>query len=807
MKVSLKKEINVIDVPEENSVVLTEITSDGYFRYKVVYRADPKKAIELKAITVKIEASSKPFIRQVPKILTANNIDRMVKNIQQKSSLAKDIARAQKTDVFFTYLSDISAKIPNTKTNTTRLALNPIITKETVVKLKPISDILKENIVLPVLENNIAGSVLPNLTREPTQAKAVSNELRFNGIDPVSLSGTRTNTIQSAKKVSSGLISRPNIPTNLTENQKNSLFGGLVNTINPSVNTQLQLSDMLNVLVDQPRTTVEIVEELEFPLSLLQGDFYLNLTLLNNNGIEIQSIYLSVPHIKNVSQFQIPTIPPKLEVAQTGIPGKNILYLKQMDLNAVGVSIYRKEIKTGIPQTDSLFSFVGNVDCTTTDDFVRVEDRVNNYGPIIYRAIPYSNDNVFSAEFAAAGSKGISSFGKRKTKKRRNFLSLFSKVTNEGIAIEIRDIPPGVNTLSLLRQDKTVFGDFSLVEVPRIISGEELSAPVVFLDTGVKQNRFYVYKVEMMYNQGDTEISSNQCIVEFNPITANIVNTFATPPVISSAGLDLDATFTLSSILISTNLDEIRNSLILQGLEQFYTSDIASLRQNLQNIIAYGIQRHNLTTGETEDFGIITTPNFSDILLGKTKGVKSLAAGSEYRYSVTTYFRAAETTLSSSERTVSTGLSSSYVLKPAKWRHPITLSYGNIVNEASLKRNHAKTPFSFGEIGSIIDINVSLANILPSIIEAKAQKLRKNSIILNWRIQGSVEKIDHFLVVLEILGMRTVVGKCHNISETNYFQFVDSLDDGEHGKLKYFIIPVYYDFSKGTEVSTNEVII
>ena len=55
--------------------------------------------------------------------------------------------------------------------------------------------------------------------------------------------------------------------------------------------------------------------------------------------------------------------------------------------------------------------------------------------------------------------------------------------------------------------------------------------------------------------------------------------------------------------------------------------------------------------------------------------------------------------------------------------------------------------------------------------------------------------------------MRTVVGKCHNISETNYFQFVDSLDDGEHGKLKYFIIPVYYDFSKGTEVSTNEVII
>jgi hypothetical protein len=100
-----------------------------------------------------------------------------------------------------------------------------------------------------------------------------------------------------------------------------------------------------------------------------------------------------------------------------------------------------------------------------------------------------------------------------------------------------------------------------------------------------------------------------------------------------------------------------------------------------------------------------------------------------------------------------------------------------------------------------------LADIVPSVIEAKAQKFGLSSTLVQWRVQGNNQKIDHFIVILEALGMRSVVGKCHNISESNYFQFVDSLDNDEHGKLTYYIVPVFYDFTRGTEIATNEVIV
>lgn len=809
MKVSLKKETNIIDVPED-AASLVDILSEGFYRYRVTYRADPRRVISNKAISVKIQASKRPSLHRPTKLLTGFNTDEVIRNLLQKSAITKDVGRSQKSDVFFTYMSDISAKIPNDKTNVLSFDSNPVISTETVLKLKPVSEISKENIVMPVLENNISTALVPDVQRNPVVAKAVSDKLVLQGVDPAAISGTRTRTIQSAKKVSGGLVAQPTvIPRVLNETEKVSLFGGLVNTINPSLNTQLRLTDLVNVLVNQPRTTIDIVEDLDIPIGLLQlDDFYLILTLVDKSGIEIQSLNISIPHSKNLAQLQIPVLPPKIEVLQTGLPGKNIIQVKQVDTNASGISLYRKEVKTGIPVVDAAFTFIGNIDCTAEQDFQRVEDNVNNFSPVLYRAIPYNDNNIFSAEFAAAGSKALKPFGKRRVLKRKNFASLTGLIVNEGISLEVRDIPAGVCLVRLLKRDATIFEQtFTLAGQPTFMSNEETTAPIFITDTQVKPNRTYEYRLELVYVDGDVEVGTNNLVITFNPITANIVDTSMSTPVVIQNGLELDAQFTLESSLIPTELDAVRQALESQGLGQYYSDAIAEERQNLQNIIAYGIQRTNLTTGEVEDFGVITSKTFSDRQLGKVKGVKPLVNGFEYRYTITTFFRAAETTLRTVERTVETGMSSSYVLQPARWRHPVTLLYGNLVTQTSLERNHAKTTFSFGKVGNVVSANISLAAIVPSVIEAKAQKLQKFSTLIQWRVQGNVQKIDHFLIIMEILGMRTIVGKCHNISETNYFQFVDKLDDGEHGQLKYYIVPVYYDFSRGTEVGTNEVLV
>jgi len=821
MKVSIKKETNIIDIPEEGAVHLAEITPDGHFKYEITYRTDPRRAVQNKAILVKIFASLKPFVKQPTKTFSHFNPDQLIKNLLQKTSVSKDQGRAQVSNVFFTYISDISAKIPNDKT--TLLSFRPLIHGlvpnvtlgiDKLVKLKSVQEITDGNIILPVLENNISAAIVSSqVARSTGVARAVSLDLvTRRGIDPAQVSGARMQTIQSAKKVSGGLVSQPTKTIGrlaLNETQRVSLVGNLVNDNNPLNHLQLRPTDFLNILVDAPRTTLDIKETLEIPTGLLQApEFFFILQLVNSSGVEVQTINLSVPHAKNVANLQIPILPPKMMILQTGLPGKNVVQVKQIDQNATGVAVYRKEIKKGVSVADAAYTFIGNIQAKFGQDFQRLEDVVNNYNTIIYRAIPYNATGILASEFESAGAQAIKKKQSGKYDRRHNFVSILGEVVINAISIEIRDVPPGVSIVKLLKRNLSVYEqEFSLVTKPALIDNLESGAPIFVTDNDVKEDRIYEYRVEYLYPSGDVEIGANNLIIKYEPATANIVETVLSKPTVVQTGADIDVQFDLSSSLIPGDLDFIKKTLEAQGLLSYYQQGISDEKEKLQNIIAYGVRRINITVGEIEDFGIVTDKNFSDRKFGAVKSVKPLQGGYEYRYLVTTYFRKAETTLEQVTRTVQFTQNIAYTFKPAKWLHPITLKKGNLTTEKTRMKNHSQTAFSFGAVGNIATVNVSLANILPSITEARAQKLGKNSNLIQWRVQGQITKIDHFIIILEIVGMRTVVGKSHNVSESNYFQFVDSLDNGEHGKLTYYIVPVFYDFTRGTEVPTNEVVV
>ena len=73
---------------------------------------------------------------------------------------------------------------------------------------------------------------------------------------------------------------------------------------------------------------------------------------------------------------------------------------------------------------------------------------------------------------------------------------------------------------------------------------------------------------------------------------------------------------------------------------------------------------------------------------------------------------------------------------------------------------------------------------------------------------SNINNSFHFLITMTVLGMKQVVGKTHNITESNWFQFIDLLDHKEdHGTLTYEVVPVYYDYTRGTPVSSNKVVI
>ena len=266
MKVFTKKQTNVIETSDTNAPKLMKITNSGYFVYSVTYFVDAVKAMKNNAIVVKILGTTRPSIRNNLNLLANNNPDVVINNILQKNSKSKDKFRSQKGNIFFTYNSDITSIIPNDKThilmtNPTRLANETEIRALKIDRefaLRDSDDLLSQNIVMPVFQNNIAENVLGGDTdeRNTSAAKKVSEKMILGGaIEPATVSGARTNTIQSAKKVSSGIVSLPSrmlASQKLTGEQKRSLFNGLVNTTNPSTNLQLKNPELLGVVVKKP---------------------------------------------------------------------------------------------------------------------------------------------------------------------------------------------------------------------------------------------------------------------------------------------------------------------------------------------------------------------------------------------------------------------------------------------------------------------------------------------------------------------------------------------------------------------------
>lgn len=817
MRVFLKRETSIIDLIEENPPILTEITPTGYFRYKVSYVVDPVRAVQNDAITVKILATTKPFIRQNPNLFAVTNPEAIIDKILQKNSITKDQGRSQQGNVFFSYVSDISSKIPNDKANQLSPKYKGFLPEgitfktETSTKLVSTTALTRDNTIMPVLENNISSRIVnPDHVRINSVARTMSTNLVYQrAIDPAQISGARTNSIQSAKKVSGGIIANPAVSKvkNFKEKEKISLLGNLVNAKNPMNHLQIVGQDLINVVIKTPRSTIDIEETLDIPVGLAQLDeFFLVFQLVDKNGITVQEFNISVPHGKNIANLKIPTVPPLVEVLQSGLSGKNVVNVKQQDPTASGIAVYRKEQKTNISSTDASYVLVGRIETRHGDDFQRIEDFVNNYNSVLYRAISYSENGILSSEFSSFGAKALQ-MKKKKVDNRKSFVSLSYEIQSDGISLEVRDIPPGVCLISIYKKN---IGNYQklreIVAKPVLVSNQENQSPVFIFDSLVKNGKIYEYECELLFEDGLKIVSGNKLCVKYQPAIANIVKTTITTPEVTQKGNQFDVTFKISSILTLTDMDQVKKTLTQQNLLFFFEEDIFSEKEKLQNILAWGVTRTNLTTGDVENLGITTEEFFSDQALGNIAGASPIQSGFEYRYSVTTFLRNTDTTLQEATRTI-TFQNKSYTYKPAKWRHPITLANGTLVSEQSLKKNYAQSMFTFGSVGDITNTQVSVANILPSVSDARSQKLGKNSTLVSWKIQGSVTKIDHFIITMEMLGMKTVVGKCHNITESNYFQFVDKLDNGEHGNIKYTIVPVFYDFTRGTEMVTNEVVV
>lgn len=826
MKVYIEQDTNKIYFPEDY-VSLEDITDEGDFVYKVRYVVKLanllKAAKEKKTYVAQISViKDQPESQKATVFTQGFEAKKIVNNLQKQASNQKDINRNEAKKVLYKKLSDITKKIPNDKLVDINRAIQnnfsdiPGVKKYFSYAVYSTDELKTENINAPVLEMNLNKS-FKDSSIDATTGNIREESLKLvnvHNIDPADFVCRRSNSILPAMKQHSGLtgnsswfLKKQNDPN---ESKKiEILFKSLLSDMNVSSHAQIPNAAYANVITKIEETEVEIEEILNIPKQVLSGDkFILRIELITSKNIVVQKMSEVVNHSQLVSLLQSPTIPPNIKLMSTGITGRNLIQLEQNDRTATAIAVYKKTIASDLYSLNSDYQKVSVVNLTSMDAGILIEDKALSPNPVIYRAVSIGSDGQNGSDFSSvvAPRKRVkSTLENSMFFKRPSHLVLTNEIRDTKNLLFIDNIPIEAVALELYRRDLTIKGDWMKVGITYPLK-HVATRPIEISDSRLKKRRIYEYQCYLTYPDGTQTPSGNNLVIEFNLVESNVVDVqIENLKIDSNNPNDVDVMFDIRKSIILTQTDILKSLLIEQGITEFDVN-LESNKHKLSDLFFLKVARKNMNTGQIEDYGIVDGLSFSDKVYGKIKNVSALQPNTTYKYEISAYSRAAETLFTDLSRSVDVR-TNAYNLKPAKYYHPVTLNEGNIVTEASYKKNHSFSQFSIGRLCDVKYVTVNFSENLPKILEAKAVQLNEKKIVLNWITQGNSSLFDHFIIVLEINGMRTIVGKTYGPSEKNNYRFIDNLDNGEHGPLEYIITPVYYDFTRGNPIRTSAIII
>lgn len=822
--IKLNQPAKIISLP--NVYATLEDVVGGYYKYRITYIVDPVAVVKEKAYIVNIHVSDQlGNDTNKPNLIKNNNPNDIVLNIRKMSGLLKS-AGLVTPKYLASIKSDITARLPNNQLPS--LDINNVIKNKlplkTITQLttKSVATLNEQNQVNPVMSVNLnkPNAVDNNLTNQTTvnnQVKRQMTQILFEGrIDPASLTIGKTNNISHSSKTYSGTV--PSAPYTQKSTIKNDIralnivSAQLSSATKSKITSQLQLSPQTTMTIVEkiPVNLLTISEIINIPVGALgKRDFNLIFELNNGAGQLIQTEKRFVPHGSNISNL-LPTKEPTVKSVPINVPGRAVFEITQEDSNSKGIFVYRREINPNNQISKASYKLIGKIPLLKGSKAF-YEDKIKTINNAIYRFVPYVADEIPGSIFSSVAVRFYRSglIKKEKYFRRQNSGILFYKIADTYIEIMLSQYSINAIQAKIYKKNLTNHQkEYELVGTSTLRKNSDI--PLSFKDYGIKNNYIYEYKAVLIYPDGSEQTAPNSIVVRYSPIMQNIAITKVSDINITTYEGLQDVTFNIQYSLSEKDFELIKKLFKEQNLVSEYQSNIISNKDKLKTLLAYKIVRFNLSTGDIEDFGVITSTNFSDRQFGLSRSVKNLDSTSEYIYKVITYIRNPETLMPKLTRTVAgtiEGKPASYTLVPYKWLQPVTLTEGNVVTDRTLLTNHAKQPLIQGNVVDIQDIPINLSKILPVLSNGNATQVQDRSILIEWKVDGDLEKVDHFIIKLEMANMVTIVGTAHNVSSNNTFKFLDLLTDGESGSLTYSIVPMYYDYTQGAPLKTNTIVI
>lgn len=813
------RKLKLLKVDDDTFAELDSISPTGNMIFKLYYSVKQSEVVHRNTLTVNVTVTTRHL--EPPSIfnnININNIDAslLVNNILNQTQNAKATIKKRddfvvvnkKSNILSSINSDtipaLRAKIPNSFIPSLNL---PKLNTSQNIKLKQASEnlpLLQTLAHSSLTEQNISGSV------ESVPRIEMLNMIIKDGQDPSTIDRLTHRSIPAQSSLK-GLL-RPSREPERDFDPKVKLlnFHLFNNNENAFKKTTDELPDDAIVQIVESVTLDEVMVPVvvSIPNDELDSNsrnitqFTVKFELFDSSSCSVvDEITKSLDVSKHLKLYFAPKKAPIVNVSKSRSFNQVNLEIKQVDKGATGIQIFKKNINRSAPFVEDYklidtynLSYLNTIRLTFTDVFD---------SPTIYRIIP-------TGKFGSISSEYTNVVVRPPKFKAINSVVINAKNVEKGIELEVNNIPSDCISIEVLSRNKSNFQKtWSSVSGMILIDDQVRSSDhIIVQHNDLTKGKIYEHTVRILYKNGLTELSSVNSVLEYQPLIIGKVDIQISDLIVDSNENQPNVTFNLTSVLIDSDIDIVNRLLNKQEIQQFFSENIKTEREFLQKLIAHNVQRVNISTGEREDFGVITTDFFNDDLLRKNLAIKPLNYDFKYRYEVSTLIRSPETLFKEFEKVKTDQQTKKiYQFKPSKFLHPIALNKGTIVTDKGLQTNYSKDQFSHGHIGAMESFNITFDRTKPRIIKQTASRFNSKLNIITWKLEGRASDVDHFLIVKNVHGVRTIIGKSHSEFEygnCRYIHPVSSLDEGE---LNYIITPIYNDYSIGEEKSTNMVVV
>lgn len=393
-------------------------------------------------------------------------------------------------------------------------------------------------------------------------------------------------------------------------------------------------------------------------------------------------------------------------------------------------------------------------------------------------------------------------FGKAVAETDNRFVALSTFLRSGGVTVYVAGFQSAY-TISVVRKDHTIKErDFKIIDVKQPHTFVDETVPsVVFVDTKVNEDHIYEYRVKIFTKTGREIFAIGSSLIKFRRLVDNVAKTEVSQPILTSnISGDLDVTFDVDVDISDTNISLLSDIMKSRGLDAVFTTDIEENRERLKNLTSFFVERFDMTSGVVERFNLFKGGNFSDKDNRNFGNVSPLQLNRDYRYVISVVARDADTIIPSALRSrIDRKTGKTYFVRPAKVYHPDTLRNGTIHSEFTITKADVEEEMLAGFIGSQTHVDISTKTQKPRITGGNTIRNSKGSIDLRWRIEGDASAIDHFVVIGQKTGMRSIVGRTHALSSNSSFFLNDSVLSVTPGDITYSVIPVFSDLVQGDE--------